>query len=167
MGRKKNVAETTPETDITTTTEQPTEAQPEAATATEEPAPDAEPPKKPKKGRKAKGPKISRNATLLDLVGAYCADMEEQGKSPGTISSYRMELCVAADELGEDIPLYEITPEQVAEYFNCKRVTKLRSGKNKAKPSIDKTRRVLRLALVWAAENGAIDKAPIPEPSNA
>jgi len=29
--------------------------------------------------------------------------------------------------------------------------------------SIDKTRRVLRLALVWASERGIISKAPIPE----
>jgi hypothetical protein len=42
-------------------------------------------------------------------------------------------------------------------------VTLLKSGKPKAKPSVDKTRRVLRLALVWAVEQGWIEKAPLPE----
>jgi len=46
-------------------------------------------------------------------------------------------------------------------------VTKLRSGKSKAKPSIDKTRRVLRLALCWAAERGIVSTAPIPGPTPA
>jgi hypothetical protein len=51
-------------------------------------------------------------------------------------------------EIGADTPVSTLTPERVQEYFDRKRVTKLRSGKAKAKPSIDKTRRVLRLAPV-------------------
>jgi hypothetical protein len=74
-----------------------------------------------------------------------------------------MELKTAAAELGEDTPIADITPERVQAFFDSKRVTKLRSGKNKAKPSIDKTRRVLRLALCWAAERGIVAKAPLPE----
>ena len=50
-------------------------------------------------------------------------------------------------------------------FFASKAVTKLRSGRAKAKPSVDKTRRVLRLALVWAAEQKWIGAAPIPEPT--
>jgi hypothetical protein len=159
MGKKKNVAEAAPEAE--TTNETVIEALPETATATE-PAPEPEPPKKTKGKKKAKLP--SGNATLADVVAGYLAHMEEAGKSDGTISSYRMELKTAMDELGETTPVAEITTDRVQEYFDSKRVTKLRSGKNKAKPSIDKTRRVLRLALVWAAERGIVAKAPIPEP---
>ncbi len=53
----------------------------------------------------------------------------------------------------------------MAIYFASDRVTKLRTGKPKAKPSVDKTRRVLRLALVWAAEKKLIKAAPIPVPA--
>ena len=170
MPKKKKVAEAMPEAVTTTETlpettiETPVEVQPETATATE-PAPETEPPKKARGKKKAATP---GPATLADVAAGYLAHMEEAGKSDGTISSYRMELKTAADELGEDTPITEITPEKVAEYFACKRVTKLRSGKNKAKPSIDKTRRVLRLALVWAEERGIVKKAPLPEqPVNA
>ena len=44
-------------------------------------------------------------------------------------------------------------------------MTKTRAGKAKAKPGVDKTRRVLRLALVWTADSGLIKKAPIPQPA--
>jgi hypothetical protein len=164
MPKKKQVAEALPEAEITTN--EPTiEAQPETATATEVPAPEAEPPKKPKGKKKAKLP--TGNATLADIAAGYLEHMANAGKSDGTISSYRMELRTAAIELGEETPIAEITVERVHEFFTSKRVTKLRSGKNKSQLSIDKTRRVLRLALVWAAERGIIAAAPIPEPTPA
>jgi hypothetical protein len=164
MGKKKKVAEATPEADISTNESAP-EAQPDTATATEDPAPEAEPPKKAR-GKK-KGAKLPGNATLADLSAAYLSHMEDQGKSNGTIASYGMELKSAMVELGEETLVADITPERVGEYSACKRVTKLRSGKSKAKPSIDKTRRVLRLALVWAAERKIIATAPIPESTPA
>ena len=160
MPKKKNVAEATPEAmpAAEITNETTAEMQPE-------PAPEAEPPKKAKGKKKAKVP--SGNATLADVSAAYLAHMEDAGKSNGTIASYGMELKTAMTELGEATPVAELTPDRVQEYFTSKRVTKLRSGKNKSQLSIDKTRRVLRLALVWAAERGIIAQAPIPEPTPA
>jgi len=154
--KKTNVAEATPEAEIQTETaiETPAEAVAEA------PAPEAPPKKKPRKKKEAA---VSGVTTLADLAAAYAVHMENDGKSAGTIASYSMELRVAQDEIGEGTPLADLTPERVGEFYACKRVTKLRSGKNKSQLSIDKTRRVLRLALVWAAERGIIAKAPIPE----
>jgi hypothetical protein len=166
MGRKKKADAA--QADATTTNQTPIEAtvetQPETAVATE-PAPEAEPPK-PKKAKAKKKAAVPGTATLADIAAGYLVHMEEAGKSDGTISSYRMELRTAALELGEDTPIQDITPEKVGAFFESKRVTKLRSGKNKAKPSIDKTRRVLRLALVWAEERGILAKAPLPETAN-
>jgi len=93
--------------------------------------------------------------------------METEGRSEGTTASYRMELKTAMTELGETTPLVELRPPKVMAYFDSARVTKLRSGKPKAKPSIEKTRRVLRLALVWAADRGIIDWFPRPEATRA
>jgi hypothetical protein len=160
MGKKKKVAEATTEAEITAT-EIRIETQPETATATEERVPEAEPPKKPKGKKKAA--KLPGSATLADVSAAYLAHMEDAGKSNATIASYGMELRTAMTELGEETPVADLTVDRVQEYFTCKRVTKLRSGKAKSQLSIDKTRRVLRLALVWAAERGIISKAPIPE----
>ena len=160
MPKKKSVAEAVPEAE--TTHEPVIETLPETATATEEPAPE---PAKKKSKKKAKLP--SGNATLADIAAGYLEHMADAGKSDGTVSSYRMELKTATSELGEETPIADLTVERVQEFFDSPRVTKLRSGKSKAKPSIDKTRRVLRLALVWAAERGIIAQAPIPEPEAA
>src|SRR5262245_32532878 len=118
MGKKKQkVADEAP---IPTTDETTTEVQPEEPVeAPAEPAPAEE--EKPKKRRKQKVTAMSATATLADLSAAYLQNMETEGKSSGTISSYSMELRVAMDELGEATPIAEITPEKVGEFFNSKR----------------------------------------------
>ena len=165
MGRKKQTTDAA-QAETTTTNETPIETPVEAqtVTATAEPAPEAEPAKKPRGRKKTK---VSGVATLGDLCAAYAVHMEDEGKSDGTIASYKMELKTAMAELGEETPLAEITPEKVDAFFRSKKVTKLRSGKNKSQLSVDKTRRVLRLALVWAEERGIVAKAPLPEPEPA
>jgi len=141
----------------TTTPEAPVQPAIQAATAPEAPA--SKPPKK------KNAPKPKADLTLADLAERYIAHLEDEGKSPGTCSSYTAELKLGMKHFGADTPIASITPEQVAEYFESKPVTRLRSGKRKAQPSIDKSRRVLRLALVWAAEKKLIAAAPIPEPA--
>ncbi len=115
-------------------------------------------PAKKRSPRKAK-----TDITLADLAEKYIKHLEDEGKSPGTCSSYGAELKLACKEIGADTKIADITPERVATYFACKPVTKLRSGKKKSQLSIDKTRRVLRLALVWATEEKWLKAAPIPE----
>ena len=115
----------------------------------------------------AKSPSKARakaSTTLGDLCRQYIHHMENEGKSAGTVSSYTAELKLACKHLGAETAAGAITAEKVAIYFASDPVTKLRTGKPKAKPSVDKTRRVLRLALVWAAQQKLIKAAPIPVP---
>lgn len=120
----------------------------------------------PSKPATAKSPSKAKAATTLgDLCRQYIHHLDDSGKSAGTVSSYTSELKLACKHLGADTAATAITVEKVAIYFSSDPVTKLRTGKPKAKPSIDKTRRVLRLALVWAAEKKLIKAAPIPVPA--
>ena len=149
MGRKDNAMTTqTNETKVTESQESKT-VQKKAA------------PRKAAKAKKAKS--TGEPVTLGMLAGRYLEHLERQDKSHGTLFSYGIEIRTACKELGADTLIASLTPEQVAAYFESPRVTLLKSGKPKAKPSIDKTRRVLRLALVWAVEQGWIEKAPLPE----
>jgi hypothetical protein len=133
-----------------------------AAETVVEPA--AEPKATKSKGKKGRKPKSAAgDLTLAALSDGYLEHMAQVGKSPGTCFSYSMEMRTAIAELGAETLVAAITPEQVATYFDSPRVTLLKSGVAKAPPSVAKTRRVLRLALVWAAEQGLIAKAPIPE----
>ena len=141
----------------TTTPEAPVQPAIQAATAPEAPA--SKPPKK------KNAPKPKADLTLADLAERYIKHIEDAGKSPGTCSSYGAELKLAIKHLGAETPIASITTEMVTEYFDSKAVTKLRSGKKKSQLSVDKTRRVLRLALVYGADRKWITSDPIPEPA--
>ena len=131
----------------------------EAATPTETPAPKK---KAPRKVKATKAKAAGANPTLADLCERYVKHLEDADKSPGTVFSYTAELKLACSELGADTKIASITPEQVQAFYDCDRVTKLRSGRPKAPASIAKSRRVIRLALCYALEQKWIDKAPLP-----
>lgn len=143
---------------LTKRARKPKTAEPEAPPAPE-PAPvgDAPAPAS-KKPKRAKG-----GATLADVFAGYVKDLEEQGKSDGTIASYRAELALAGDDLGLETLIADITPERVLLFMTSDRVMKKRSGRAKSPLSIDKTRRVLRQALVWAEGAKLVKTAPVPE----
>jgi hypothetical protein len=103
---------------------------------------------------------IDPKLTLATLAERYLEHMEQDGKSVGTCFSYTMELKSAIAEIGGDTLVAEITPHLIEKFNACDRVMLLKSGKPKAQPSIDKTRRVIRLALTWAAQTGLIASAP-------
>lgn len=101
--------------------------------------------------------------TLEQLAAGYLAHMEETGKSAGTVFSYKLELVLAMQELGKDTQVVALTPERVLEFFTCDRTMRTKTGIEKARPTFQKTRRVLRLALQWAENSKLIEKAPLPE----
>ena len=135
-------------------------------TTTEEtPAPDAieAQPATPKKTKATRKPKAKQaDLTLADLCERYVKHLEDEGKSGGTVFSYTAELKLACAELGADTKIASITPEQMQAFYDCPRVTKLRSGRPKAAASVAKSRRVIRLALCYALEKKWIDKVPLP-----
>ena len=138
-------------------TETAAKPEPSAPTDTTEPTP-AEPPAATKKrGASPSG------LTMASLADRYIASLRDAGKGLGTQFSYQIDLAVAVRHFGADTDVATLTARKVENYFESDAVTKTRTGKPKAKPGIDKTRRVLRLALVWAAEQGLIAEAPIPE----
>lgn len=113
---------------------------------------------------KTRKPAAAPGATTLKaLADGYVRHLEEDGKSHGTIFSYQMELTLALTQLGPETDAALLTAEQVEKYFQSDAVTKTKKGRTKAKPTVDKTRRVLRLALAWAAEKGLIARSPIAD----
>ncbi len=108
-------------------------------------------------------PKAQDGHTLAELSGGYLAHLEAKGTSIMTRASYAADLAVAIKALGEKTRISTLTARKVGNYFESDAVVKTRTGKAKAMPTVLKTRRVLRLALVWAQEQGWIDEAPVPE----
>jgi hypothetical protein len=112
----------------------------------------------PKKAKRTRG-----GATLADVFKGYVESLEADGKSDGTIASYRMEFQLAGDDLGLETPITNIKPERVLLFCTSDRVTKKRNGKPKSPLSIDKTRRVVRQALVYAETAELVANAPVPD----
>ncbi len=112
------------------------------------------------------GAQVNAGPTLNDVANGYLAAIEADDAGQGTLSSYGMELKLAMRELGEGTLLGDLSAERVQAYFESDAVMKTRNGKPKAKPTFDKSRRVLRLALVWAQGAGLCDVAPVPAPKS-
>ena len=124
-------------------------------TPSPEPEADAEPEPVPEPEAAPVPETAAQPATLADLAAAYEVHLEAQ--SVGTAKSYARALALACSVLGADTPLADLTLQAVADYFDHPRVTTTRDGAPKAASSVAKTRRVLRLALAWAAERGIVD----------
>lgn len=115
---------------------------------------------KPRGKRKAKEAHVA--VTLAQTAEGYLRSLEDAGKSQGTVFSYRLELVMALSELGTETAIAELTTERVQAFFESDRVTKTRTGVEKARVSVLKTRRVVRQMLVWAAEAELVEHAPVP-----
>lgn len=87
--------------------------------------------------------------TLGELADRYLRHLEARGATLSTRFSYQLELGVALDVLGRHTRVADLTPERLAAFYACDRVTKTRSGAPKARVSIEKTRRVVRQAVGW------------------
>ena len=120
-----------------------------------ESAPEAPAEPQPAPAPEAEPETAAQPATLADLAAAFEIHLEAQ--SVGTAKSYARELALACSVLGAETPLADLTLKVVADFFDHPRVTTTRDGAPKAASSVAKTRRVLRLALAWAAERGIID----------
>lgn len=106
---------------------------------------------------------VVAQATLADVARGYLAWLEAEGAGPGTLDSYGLELKIALRQMGETTLLADLTPNSVQEFFDSAPVTRTRSNKPKARSSIDKTRRVWRMALLWAQDEKLVEVAPLPQ----
>ena len=122
-------------------------------------------PPAPKKARttKEKAKEATPNAapgSLRAIGDGWLDSLRAAGHTPSTVSSYGNDLAIAYDHLGADTAAATITEKQISAFNASKGVTRKANGNPKAQPTILKTRRALRLALVWAAQKGLIAKAP-------
>ncbi len=99
-------------------------------------------------------------ATLKDIATRWLDHMTDLGKTRATVSSYEGDLSIAISYFGESIDPSDLTQDQIAAFEASDQVTKTRSGKGKAQPTVLKTRRALRLAITWAHGAGLLRATP-------
>ncbi|MBL8896880.1 MAG: hypothetical protein JNM84_04605 [Planctomycetes bacterium] len=115
--------------------------------------------KKPKsKGAKKRA---APSWTLTEAAIAFLESLRAARKSESTVSAYAADLDLATEVLGAETPIAALTPADVERFNASQQVTTTKSGRAKAQPTIDRSRRVLRLALTFAEQQGAIEAVPI------
>jgi hypothetical protein len=77
------------------------------------------------------------------------------------------QVCVAQCELGAEMSIGALSRGDIERFNACERVTLLESGRPKSQLTIDRTRRVLRLALAWSAQTKLIETSPAPPDAKA
>ena len=88
-------------------------------------------------------------------------------KSESTVNAYAADLDLATEVLGAETPIGQLTLDDITRFNASEPVLRTKSGRDKALPTIERSRRVLRLALVFAEQQGAIESAPIPPKKRA
>ena len=101
--------------------------------------------------------------TLHEAAQDYLEHLRQTGKKERTIYTYGQDFEQIEAFFGKDRRLASILPAHVGKFLKSDNLLKLPSGKDRAKPTVDKTVRVLRMFLVWAHVNGRIDKLPLPK----
>jgi len=101
--------------------------------------------------------------TLQEAVNQYLDYLRDIGKRPGTVATYGKDFELAIKHFGADKKLDAFLPPHIAEFFKSDLVNKLPNGKDRAQPTILKTKRAVRMMFVWAHNSGMIDKLPIPK----
>ena len=101
--------------------------------------------------------------TLHEAGQAYLEHLKSQGKKERTVYTYGKDLQQIEAFFGADRKLTGILAPHVGKFLRSDALLKLASGKQRAKPTVDKTKRVLRMFLVWAHETGRIEKLPLPK----
>jgi hypothetical protein len=101
--------------------------------------------------------------TLHEAAQAYLEHLRTQGKKDRTLYTYGKDFEQMEAFFGADRRLRTILPPHVGKFLKSDDLLRLPSGAERAKPTVDKTVRVLRMFLVWAKETGRLDKLPLPK----
>ena len=101
--------------------------------------------------------------TLHEAAQVYLEHLRSQGKKERTLYTYGKDFGQIEAFFGAKRKLSAILTPQVGKFFKSDALLKLPNGKKRAKPTVEKTKRVLRMFLIWAKKTDRIDKLPLPK----
>ena len=101
--------------------------------------------------------------TLKAEAQAYLKHLKGQGKSDRTLYTYGMDFRQMAAFFGEDRQLAKILPGHVGKFLKSDELLKMPSGKERAMPTVEKTKRVMRQFFIWCVDTGRLKKLPLPK----
>ena len=101
--------------------------------------------------------------TLGQAMADYLEHLKSEGKSERTIYTYNMDAKQITGFFGTERKLTSILSPHVGKFLKSDALLRLPNGTERAEPTVRKTVRVLRMFLIWARDNGYIEKLPLPK----
>ena len=101
--------------------------------------------------------------TLHEAVLEHLEYLKAQGKSDRTIYTYGKDLEQVEAFFKPDRKLRSILTPHVGSFLKSDALLKMHGDKDRSEITVKKTVRVFRTFLVWAKEQGYIDKLPLPK----
>ena len=101
--------------------------------------------------------------TLHKAAAAYLEHLRAQGKSERTLYTYGKDFEQLEAFFGADRQLTKILPPHVGRFLKSDELLKLPKGGERAKPTVEKTKRIMRMFFVWCVESGRLKKLPLPK----
>ena len=100
--------------------------------------------------------------TLHEAAKAYIEHLRTQGKTERTLYTYGKDFEQIEAFFGPERKLTSILVPHVGKFFKSDALLKLSSGKERAKPTVEKTKRVLRMFLSGPKIPAALKKHLCP-----
>lgn len=101
--------------------------------------------------------------TLHEAIEEHIEYLKAQGKSERTLYTYGKDFEQVEAYFGSDKKLGSILVPHVSGFLKSDALLKMHGDKERSKITVKKTVRVFRTFLVWALEQGYIDKLPLPK----
>lgn len=101
--------------------------------------------------------------TLHEAIEEHVEYLKSQGKSERTIYTYSKDFEQVKAFFKPDRRLRSILIPHVGSFLKSDALLKMRGDKDRSEITVKKTVRVFRTFLVWAKEQGYIDKLPLPK----
>jgi site-specific recombinase XerD len=101
--------------------------------------------------------------TLHEAIEEHLEYLKAQGKSERTIYTYGKDFEQVEAFFGPNRKLSAILVPHVGSFLKSDALLKMHNDKDRSEITVKKTVRVFRTFLVWAKEQGYIDKLPLPK----
>lgn len=101
--------------------------------------------------------------TLHEAIQEHIEYLKSRGKSERTIYTYSKDFEQVEAFFKPDRKLGSILTPHVGSFLKSDALLKMRGDKDRSEITVKKTVRVFRTFLVWAKEQGYIDKLPLPK----
>jgi site-specific recombinase XerD len=101
--------------------------------------------------------------TLHEAIQEHLEYLKSLGKTERTLYTYGMDLQQVEAFFKPDKKLRSILTPHVGSFLKSDALLKMRGDKDRSAITVKKTIRVFRTFLVWAKEQGYIDKLPLPK----